>query len=72
MCCLDDVITDSKLLKTDILKTRELLRSAVNRAPLIDVAPYWSSTDNVIDTEGPDMPLPGYTVTTAAAQPIPV
>ena len=51
-------------MRSEILRTREFLRSAVNRAPLVSVSVTWIDGDNCLITDnhrsaeyaGPDLP----------------
>jgi hypothetical protein len=51
-----------KQYKADILKTQELLKTAIQRAPLVKVPVHWGGEQDVLESErgvfevGPDLP----------------
>lgn len=62
---------DSKQIKADILKTSEMLRNAVNHAPLVDVQTKWLDDCDLIDATSPDEDSQSCLIVEAGPDPMP-
>lgn len=65
-------INDSKMIKSEILKTKELLRNAVSHAPMVPITTVWSDgdgdSDNSLDSKSNSNSTSDCTDSAAATQ----